>query len=52
MKLPKNWKKILSMALFIVLVGLLGWLVVLLTRRSIKKRRAKKEQKTQDGQNK
>ena len=25
MKLPKNWKKILSMALFIVLVGLLGW---------------------------
>ena len=24
MKLPKNWKKILSMALFIVLVGLLG----------------------------
>ena len=27
MKLPKNWKKILSMALFIVLVGLLGWYV-------------------------
>ena len=25
MKLPKNWKKILSMALFIMLVGLLGW---------------------------
>lgn len=37
---------------YLVLVGLLGWLVVLLTRRSIKKRRAKKEQKTQDGQNK
>lgn len=37
---------------YLVLVGLLGWLVVLLTRRSIKKRRAKKAQKTQDGQNK
>lgn len=37
---------------YLVLVGLLGWLVVFLTRRSIKKRRAKKEQKTQDGQNK
>lgn len=37
---------------YLVLVGLLGWLVVLLTRRSIKKRRAKKEQKTQNGQNK
>ena len=24
MKLPKNWKKLLSMALFVVLVGLLG----------------------------
>ena len=37
---------------YLVLVGLLGWLVVLLTRRSIKKRRTKKAQKTQDGQNK
>lgn len=37
---------------YLVLVGLLGWLVVLLTRRSIRKRRAKKAQKTQDGQNK
>lgn len=37
---------------YLVLVGLLGWLVVFLTRRSIKKRRAKKEQKIQDGQNK
>lgn len=37
---------------YLVLVGLLGWLVVLLTRRSIKKRRAKKAQKTQDGQSK
>lgn len=37
---------------YLVLVGLLGWLVVLLTRRSIKKRRAKKAQKTQNGQNK
>ena len=37
---------------YLVLVGLLGWLTVFLTRRSIKKRRAKKEQKTQDGQNK
>lgn len=37
---------------YLVLVGLLGWLVVLLTRRSIKKRRAKKAQKTQEGQNK
>lgn len=37
---------------YLVLVGLLGWLVVFLTRRSIKKRRAKKAQKTQDGQNK
>ena len=27
MKLPKNWKKLLSMALFVVLVGLLGWYV-------------------------
>ena len=36
----------------LVLVGLLGWLTVFLTRRSIKKRRAKKEQKTQNGQNK
>lgn len=37
---------------YLVLVGLLGWLTVFLTRRSIKKRRAKKEQKTQNGQNK
>lgn len=37
---------------YLVLVGLLGWLTVFLTRRSIKKRRAKKAQKTQDGQNK
>lgn len=37
---------------YLVLVGLLGWLLVFLTRRSIKKRRAKKEQKTQNGQNK
>lgn len=37
---------------YLVLVGLLSWLVVLLTRRSIKKRRAKKEQNAQDGQNK
>lgn len=37
---------------YLVLVGLLGWLMVFLTRRSIKKRRAKKEQKTQNGQNK
>ena len=37
---------------YLVLVGLLGWLLVFLTRRSIKKRRAKKAQKTQDGQNK
>ena len=37
---------------YLVLVGLLGWLVVLLTRRSIKKRRAKKAQKTQEEQNK
>lgn len=37
---------------YLVLVGLLGWLVVFLTRRSIKKRRAKKEQNAQDGQNK
>lgn len=37
---------------YLVLVGLLGWLVVFLTRRSIKKRRAKKAQKTQEGQNK
>lgn len=37
---------------YLVLVGLLGWLVVLLTRRSIKKRRAKKERNAQDGQNK
>ena len=37
---------------YLVLVGLLGWLVVLLTRRSIKKRRAKKAQNAQDGQNK
>lgn len=37
---------------YLVLVGLLGWLTVFLTRRSIKKRRAKKERKTQDGQNK
>ena len=37
---------------YLVLVGLLGWLLVLLTRRSIKKRRAKNAQKTQDGQNK
>lgn len=37
---------------YLVLVGLLGWLMVFLTRRSIKKRRAKKAQKTQDGQNK
>ena len=37
---------------YLVLVGLLGWLLVCLTRRSIKKRRAKKEQKTQNGQNK
>lgn len=37
---------------YLVLVGLLGWLTVFLTRRSIKKRRAKKIQKTQDGQNK
>ena len=35
---------------YLVLVGLLGWLVVFLTRRSIKKRRAKKEQNAQDGQ--
>lgn len=34
---------------YLVLVGLLGWLLVFLTRRSIKKRRAKKEQKTQNG---
>lgn len=34
---------------YLVLVGLLGWLTVFLTRRSIKKRRAKKEQKTQNG---
>lgn len=37
---------------YLVLVGLLGWLTVFLTRRSIKKRRAKKAQKTQEGQNK
>ena len=37
---------------YLVLVGLLGWLVVFLTRRSIKKRRAKKERNAQDGQNK
>ena len=37
---------------YLVLVGLLGWLTVFLTRRSIKKRRTKKAQKTQDGQNK
>lgn len=37
---------------YLVLVGLLGWLLVFLTRRSIKKRRAKKAQKIQDGQNK
>lgn len=37
---------------YLVLVGLLGWLTVFLTRRSIKRRRAKKEQKTQNGQNK
>lgn len=37
---------------YLVLVGLLGWLVVFLTRRSIKKRRAKKAQNAQDGQNK
>lgn len=37
---------------YLVLVGLLGWLTVFLTRRSIKKRREKKAQKTQDGQNK
>lgn len=37
---------------YLVLVGLLGWLTVFLTRRSIRKRRAKKAQKTQDGQNK
>lgn len=37
---------------YLVLVGLLGWLLVFLTRRSIKKRRAKREQKTQNGQNK
>lgn len=37
---------------YLVLVGLLGWLTVFLTRRSIKKRRAKKAQKTQDGKNK
>ena len=37
---------------YLVLVGLLGWLLVFLTRRSIKRRRAKKEQKTQNGQNK
>ena len=37
---------------YLVLVGLLGWLTVFLTRCSIKKRRAKKAQKTQDGQNK
>lgn len=37
---------------YLVLVGLLGWLLVFLTRRSIKKRRAKKAQKTQNGQNK
>ena len=37
---------------YLVLVGLLGWLLVFLTHRSIKKRRAKKAQKTQDGQNK
>ena len=35
---------------YLVLVGLLGWLVVFLTRRSIKKRRAKKERNAQDGQ--
>ena len=34
---------------YLVLVGLLGWLLVFLTRRSIKKRRAKKAQKTQNG---
>ena len=37
---------------YLVLVGLLGWLTVFLTRRSIQKRRAKKAQKTQNGQNK
>ena len=35
---------------YLVLMGLLGWLVVFLTRRSIKKRRAKKERNAQDGQ--
>ena len=37
---------------YLGLVGLRGWLTVFLTRRSIKKRRANKAQKTQDGQNK
>ena len=48
-----NKKKILTaMMAAALLLGLLGWLTVFLTRRSIKKRRAKKAQKTQDGQNK
>lgn len=36
---------------YLVLVGLLGWLTVFLTRRSIKKRRAKKQRNAQNGQN-
>lgn len=35
---------------YLVLVGLLGWLVVFLTRRSIKKRREKKAQNAQNAQ--